>query len=114
MTAIRATRIVGQSFETNTQNKARHRAELRSPLAGMFDGTEWHSDASCRDHSNPEWWFPEVGGVQAREAKAVCAKCPVATDCLEWALRFPQEYGIYASTNYKGRKRIAAQRRLVV
>ena len=110
ITRISGSRIVGQQYETNTQNKARHRAEQRSPLAGMFDGTEWHTQALCRDYPS-SWWFPEVGGVQAREAKAVCAVCPVATECLEWALANTQEYGIFAQTNFKERKRIKARRK---
>lgn len=110
---ISGSRIVGQSFETNTQNRARHRAEARGPLAGLFDGTEWHPEGSCYKHPNPEWWFPEVGGVAAREAKAICAECPVGFECGEWAIATRQEYGIWGSAGLNGKaiKRIRRQRK---
>jgi hypothetical protein len=54
-------------------------------------------DAACRG-VDPELFFPvaEAGPVLARqvaEAKAVCARCPVRAECLEFALRL-LPYGI--------------------
>lgn len=51
---------------------------------------DWRDDAACRDE-DPELFFP-VGTsgpalVQIAEAKAVCHRCPVASACLDWALR---------------------------
>lgn len=52
--------------------------------------TAWMPDAVCRGTVDPELFFPvsEVGpGVrQVIEAKAVCARCPVRSACLAFAL----------------------------
>lgn len=54
----------------------------------MFD---WRELAVCRD-VDPELFFPvaEPGtSLYRREvarAKAVCRRCPVVAECLEWAL----------------------------
>lgn len=51
---------------------------------------EWVERALCR-YVDPELFFPtaESGPVyeaQVAEAKAVCARCPVRAECLDWAL----------------------------
>ena len=113
---IHATRILTAPGETGTEGQARRRAAAKGGLAGMLDGTEWHTDASCRNHPHPEWWFPEVGGVQAREAKAICKECPVGEACGEWAIATKQEYGLWgtAGLNAKAIKRIRRERGLTV
>ena len=49
---------------------------------------DWRHEAACRDE-DPELFFP-VGNTgpalsQIEEAKVVCARCTVTTDCLKWA-----------------------------
>lgn len=52
---------------------------------------DWQERAACRE-ADPELFFsPEVEYAQQRldreaEAKAICARCPVRTDCLEFRL----------------------------
>jgi WhiB family redox-sensing transcriptional regulator len=60
---------------------------------------DWRHRAACRN-LDPEIFFPvaEDGPVRDREtarAKAVCARCPVAAQCLAWALESGQDYGIW-------------------
>lgn len=50
---------------------------------------DWRHRAICRDE-DPELFFP-VGNsgpalLQIAEAKAVCQRCPVTSECLAWAL----------------------------
>lgn len=63
----------------------------------------WTEQASCRGPGvDPELFFPvsesglAVGQVAA--AKAICAQCPVAGDCLTWALRAGEPTGIWGGT----------------
>lgn len=54
-------------------------------------GGDWRSAAACRS-VDPEWFFPsaeagDVLEVQVRRARAVCARCPVAGECLDFALQ---------------------------
>ncbi|MFH8570231.1 WhiB family transcriptional regulator [Streptomyces sp. NPDC017993] len=58
---------------------------------------DWRQHAVCRDE-DPELFFP-IGNtgpalLQAEEAKAVCQRCPVMEECLEWALESRQAYGV--------------------
>jgi uncharacterized protein with von Willebrand factor type A (vWA) domain len=41
-------------------------------------------EARCLD-ADPEAFFPEKGG-STREAKRICAACPVRDECLQYAL----------------------------
>jgi len=55
---------------------------------------KWHVLAACegRDPTG-RIFFPERGHSATR-AKAICARCPVADACLEWALEH-EDYGVY-------------------
>jgi WhiB family redox-sensing transcriptional regulator len=72
---------------------------------------DWRQRAACRDE-DPELFFPlsEVGpGVrQADRAKALCARCPVAPRCLEYALGNGLDHGIFGGTTETERRALAA------
>jgi WhiB family transcriptional regulator, redox-sensing transcriptional regulator len=78
----------------------------------------WYEYAACRGE-DPELFFP-VGSsgpalVQLREAKRVCAGCPVRSTCLEWALVAGVDYGVWGGCSEEERrvlKRRSARRRL--
>lgn len=57
------------------------------PLGG------WAQRALCRE-VDPDAWFPE-GGSNGVEAKAICQRCDVRTQCLEYALRNGEREGIW-------------------
>ncbi|PBC86900.1 WhiB family transcriptional regulator, redox-sensing transcriptional regulator [Streptomyces sp. 2224.1] len=59
---------------------------------------DWRHDAVCRE-VDPEIFFP-VGNtgpalLQIEEAKAVCRRCPVMGQCLQWALESRQDSGVW-------------------
>jgi WhiB family redox-sensing transcriptional regulator len=59
---------------------------------------DWRDHATCRDE-DPELFFP-VGTsgpalLQIAEAKAVCRRCPVSSECLKWALASGQDAGVW-------------------
>lgn len=68
---------------------------------------DWTRNAACRDL--PPWgkelFFP-IAGETGREAKAICAGCPVRQDCLEWALRTKEDDGIWGGMTAPERRRI--------
>lgn len=54
----------------------------------------WREAAACLDRSTD--FFPDpadIGAISA--AKAVCATCPVAGECLTWAIETNQTLGIW-------------------
>jgi len=60
----------------------------------------------CTDKT--EMFFPEFGEVQEkiREAKALCATCPMVLACLNLALKDNQQYGIWGGATVQERKRM--------
>jgi WhiB family redox-sensing transcriptional regulator len=71
----------------------------------------WRKEAACLDMP-PSIFFPV--GIKSEEeapAKAICAACPVADECLEFALKHRINYGIWGETNPRERDRIRARRR---
>jgi WhiB family redox-sensing transcriptional regulator len=62
---------------------------------------DWRHRAACREE-DPELFFP-IGTsgpalLQITEAKAVCRRCPVNSECLDWALTTGQDAGISGGT----------------
>ena len=56
---------------------------------------DWRNLAACRG-LDPELFFPERGDAfTARNAQAVCAACPVAAECLEFAIANDETVGIW-------------------
>lgn len=53
----------------------------------------WHADALCKEFPSVSW-FPEQG-VDARTAKAICARCPVRVECLAAAVARGEKFGIW-------------------
>jgi WhiB family transcriptional regulator, redox-sensing transcriptional regulator len=84
-------------------------------LAHLIEQPEWMADAACR-HLDSDLFFPRRHGYagSGKQAKAVCAGCPVVDDCLEYALAWPSgyDYGIYAGTNSEDRRQMRRQRRV--
>jgi WhiB family redox-sensing transcriptional regulator len=74
--------------------------------------TDWRYDAACKDE-DPELFFP-VGttgptAVQMAQAKAVCHRCPVVSNCLTWALESGQDAGVWGGMN-EGERRALTRR----
>jgi WhiB family redox-sensing transcriptional regulator len=71
---------------------------------------DWRHHALCRDE-DPELFFP-IGttgpaAVQVEQAKVVCRRCPVVTDCLTWALESGQDSGVWGGTSEDERRALA-------
>jgi WhiB family redox-sensing transcriptional regulator len=68
---------------------------------------DWRQRAACRDQ-DPELFFPVSdmgpGARQTEQAKAVCARCPVRAECLEYALDNALDHGIYGGTTESERR----------
>ncbi len=73
----------------------------------------WRQHAACRD-MDTDLFFPngETGDAleQAEAAKAVCARCPVREECLEFALVTNQQYGIFGGLTETERKSLRRRR----
>lgn len=77
----------------------------------------WRDRAACLEE-DPELFFPigakEPAMLQVEEAKHVCARCEVRTDCLLWALRAGEDHGVWGGLSEDERRalrRRGSQRR---
>lgn len=71
----------------------------------------WQDHAACTDHPDRSIFFPERGETTAA-AKAVCATCPVKAECLDYAVRNHENYGIWGGTSERERRQLRRQRNL--
>jgi WhiB family redox-sensing transcriptional regulator len=70
---------------------------------------DWRKRAACKDE-DPELFFPigDVGPAlpQIDEAKAVCRRCPVVDECLNWALTMGEDDGVWGGMSEDERRAI--------
>lgn len=64
----------------------------------------WTALAACRG-MDPDTFFPGRG-APTREAKAVCARCPVKAECLKAALEERERFGIWGGFSERERRRL--------
>lgn len=94
-------------------------SERTSSLARLFavePENDWRPEAACRG-LDPELFFSsdEIVNRQERlereaEAKAVCTRCTVRTDCLTYALDAGERYGIWGGLNAQERRALGRSR----
>jgi WhiB family redox-sensing transcriptional regulator len=80
---------------------------LGQELAGLLSAIgspDWADLALCKE-TDPDAFFPESEkDGSAREAKRICARCPVRVDCLEYALANDERYGIWGGLSERERR----------
>jgi WhiB family redox-sensing transcriptional regulator len=87
------------------------------PLIAADMETEWQQHGLCRAGDAviffPPAHFEHKPERESREAKAkaVCARCPVRLQCLEWALATREPYGIWGGCSESERKQILMGKR---
>lgn len=64
----------------------------------------WQGKARCLE-VDPEIFFPERGG-SSRAARAVCSQCDVRLECLRYALRNREQFGIWGGTSERERRKL--------
>lgn len=74
-------------------------------------GTAWQDRAACL-YTDAEIFFPEAGRVDtAAHAKAICARCPVAVQCLAYAMDEQITDGIWGGLAAKERLKLRRMER---
>lgn len=72
--------------------------------------TSWMAAANCAG-VDPDLFFPKRGEDSAA-AKAVCRGCTVRQDCLDYALRQRELFGIWGGTSERERRHIRSRQRV--
>ena len=70
----------------------------------LDDDLSWQDYAVC-NQSDPEAFFPEKGG-STKQAKSVCRRCAVTEECLQYALKYREAYGIWGGKSEEQRRQI--------
>jgi WhiB family redox-sensing transcriptional regulator len=68
----------------------------------------WQRFAECVRHAGVDF-FP-ARGESVRDAKAVCAVCPVKAECLDFALRMKVAHGVWGGLSERERRTVRRQR----
>lgn len=94
------------------QPRSRRRAlPNRSPQLFSWTGDvdHWVVRALCRQ-VDPDLFYPEKGQL-ARQAKRICADCPVRQQCLDAALARDERFGVWGGMSTRERDQLRRQRR---
>jgi len=77
--------------------------------------TAWSSDAACKG-GDTDLFYPKknaAGKMQdTSKAQAICATCPVESECLEYALDNNEQYGIWGGTTRIQRQHLRRERHI--
>lgn len=91
-------------------------AEVRRlplPRHGTWD---WQLHAACRGTDTAVFYHPENERGPSRrrreqQAKQICRPCPVAANCLSWALTMRESYGVWGGLSVEEREALLADER---
>ncbi|MFB8751192.1 WhiB family transcriptional regulator [Streptomyces parvulus] len=62
---------------------------------------DWQKEALCAQ-TGAEFFFPEPGS-SVRDAKRICALCPIRPACLDFALSNDERFGVWGGLSEKER-----------
>ncbi len=81
-----------------------------------MDGDNWWRHGSCLRLPTELFYDYEKTADRKvpEEAKKACAGCPVKSECLIYALEWPELYGYWAGTTAGERRRIRASTKVQV
>lgn len=65
---------------------------------------DWRTAALCRE-VDPEIFYPPPG-LQPREAKAICGRCPALDDCRAFALDTGEVWGVWGGMSEAERAKV--------
>lgn len=71
---------------------------------------DWQRKARCADIPDPDLFFPERGS-STKYAMALCKRCPVKQECLDYAVQNKIEDGIWGGMGLRARRSYAIQLR---
>lgn len=89
------------------------------PLAELFSGdaeNDWRHDAACRSLDPTVFFSPDAfENKQEKEerevaAKAVCTGCRVRDECLDYAIKAGERYGIWGGMTPHERRALLRRR----
>ncbi|HUO46599.1 MAG TPA: WhiB family transcriptional regulator [Acidimicrobiia bacterium] len=74
--------------------------------ADLTELITWRDAAACRDMTEVDFFPSPEDAVGISKARDVCSTCPVADQCLEYALETRQTDGIWGGHTTKERSKL--------
>lgn len=75
-------------------------------MLSMHNDEPWRELGACSDTPDVDFFVTPDDAVGTARAKALCASCPVADDCLAFAIETNQNEGIWGGTAPAERSRL--------
>lgn len=66
----------------------------------------WRAQAKCKDHNTNDFYL-ERGNRLTLQIKQLCKECPVREQCLEYAIKYHERFGIWGGMGHRSRIRYA-------
>ncbi|HLZ39029.1 MAG TPA: WhiB family transcriptional regulator [Mycobacteriales bacterium] len=87
-----------------------------APLPAALAPGAWQDSAACRFEDRDLFFPPDeergrYAGFREAAAKQICRSCPVAGECLDYALRADERYGVWGGMSAEERERVRRRRR---
>ena len=90
--------------------RLRHDSDFAELVPSEADlAPTWQQFAECANHAGSVDFFP-ARGESVRDAKAVCARCPVREECLDFALRLKVAHGVWGGLSERERRTLRRDR----
>lgn len=89
---------------------------LPGPIADIWD---WQLLGACRGGESTTFFHPDGDrgasrAARERDAKAICAGCPVIRECADHALTVREPYGVWGGMSEDDRKAVYRRERLLL
>lgn len=68
-----------------------------------YQNDNWRAEALCAGQPQ-EMFFPEDKKDVSKEARQMCAECPVKEECLAFAIRTGEKHGLWGGLSPKKRR----------
>ena len=75
-------------------------------------GDDWRDVAACRGIDPELFYIPGDSEAKSAPAVRVCDGCPVAEQCLGWALKHGEDHGVWGGTTPKQRRALRLKYRI--
>lgn len=85
-------------------------------MSAQITAVEWQVKAACRGPQAaiffppPQFERKDEKAERERQAKAICATCPVCGPCLDYALDIREPHGIWGGRNEAERRALLDRR----
>lgn len=80
------------------------------PRPRPFLEVDWSDRAACAGMDQRIFYLER--GYSSKEAREICGRCPVRSECLEYALENKESFGLWGGTSERERRAMRRERRL--